>query len=246
MVSARVLVVAIGFASGCDDGPMNFGDRRFVSESIDGRELVPGTRLTIEFHGSAIGAYAGCNSLFGKYHLADGELVSPGLGQTEKGCTSSAGDLAGQEEWFREFLGSSPAYMLDEPHLVLSDDDVTLVLVDDPDRPLESSHWDLRGLLDHGLTYVEAHAWPASLELIAGRMTIVTPCAEGTASYVKSDASIMLDGVTIGDAACADEELAAYDLHMREVLADGRLEWSIRSNELWLQRDAIGLVMFTD
>jgi hypothetical protein len=53
------------------------------------------------------------------------------------------GNIPAQEQWFAELIVSSPDYEIDEPRLVVSDDEVTLVLIDreiaDPDRPWKAA-----------------------------------------------------------------------------------------------------------
>jgi hypothetical protein len=80
------------------------------------------------------------------YELSGGRLALDGyLARTEKGCWTALGDLVAQENWFAAFLEADPYYELDEPRLTLSDDEVTLVMIDraipEPDRPLRRTRW---------------------------------------------------------------------------------------------------------
>lgn len=254
MARGDAIVIALcGLMSCRDDDPESFGDREFRLESIEGYELIPGSDLALRFfHDGELDAWAGCNYLNGRYELSGGKLVTPGyFGQTERGCTTPLGDPYEQDAWFMEFLEADPHYELDEPRLVLSDDVVTIVFLDrevaDPDRTLESSLWAVNGLIDEGFVFAGVHEDPATLELAEGTATIATPCAEGTGRYEIDGASLRLLEVAIDDPMCpADEISPMYDSHMREVLADGTLEWDIEADRLTLMRGDVGLMMRTD
>jgi|JI9StandDraft_1071089.scaffolds.fasta_scaffold83021_2 heat shock protein HslJ len=243
-------VAVVGCAR--DDGTL--GDRDFVSESIEGRSLIPGTRVRLHFFDDgAVNASAGCNAMPGdSYHLADGELVIDSLGITEKGCSGPAGDYHAQDDWLLEFLLSRPSYTLDEPRLVLDDGSVTLVLLDrevaDPDRTLQGRVWRVSGIIDGGFGVVFATDDPSALEFgDDGHVTIVTPCATGSAGYRVDGATIELsDGAIAMPACAADESSPVIDEHMRSVLADGALDHEIDASHLTLMRGDIGLMLRTE
>src|SRR5262245_9979359 len=111
MRSFVVLVLALPLAA-CEDDRHWFGQREFVEESIEGRELVPETELRLRFAGHEIDAYGGCNSAFGSYHLSADKLVLDDLAMLEAGCLSQLGDIPAQEDWFFEFIQASPTYEL--------------------------------------------------------------------------------------------------------------------------------------
>lgn len=250
MTRARLgLLILLG---ACDPAePATLHGREFFSESVEGRELVAGTRIAMRFddeHGFS--ASAGCNSMGSEtYELAEGRLVLGPLSMTEKGCEAP---LHEQDEWLSSFLGSSPAYVLEEPRLTLSDDDVTIVLLDsevaDPDRELQGPIWTVNGLIDGmGVGIGEAPV-DGTLEFRDdGTLAIITPCAPGTADFSVDGTAIALSGVSFDDVACPDDENAVMiDAHMREVLADGALEHEIDAGRLTLMRGDIGLYLTTE
>jgi heat shock protein HslJ len=250
----RVALLCSFAAVGCEHDDGTFGARVFLSESIEGRSLIPGTRVRLHvFDDGAINASVGCNSMRGdSHHLADGELVVDSLGITEKGCSGPAGDYHAQDDWLLEFLLSRPSYTLDEPRLVLDDGTVTLVLLDrevaDPDRPLQGRVWRVSGLVDGGFGIVFATDDPSSLEFgDDGRVTIVTPCATGSAGYLVDGTTIELRDGEIATPACAADEFSPrIDEHMRSVLADGVIDHEIDASHLTLMRGDIGLMLSTE
>lgn len=251
MAIARAMVLTLCSLVSCEGEPMLFGEREFLAESLEGRELIPGLDIQLQFGGEQMSAYAGCNSLSGDYHLSEGKLVTPGLGTTELGCSSSLDTDPGQEEWFIGFLESSPSYALDEPRLVLSDDKVTLVLLDReiaaPDRPLRGTTWEARGFVRDGLVFAPAMAGGTIVFDESGAMSIVTPCATGSASYEADDATVKVVGTMLPSPMCPDEEFATtVDATMREVLNDGSLTYGIRDAMMTLMRDEVGLVLYAD
>lgn len=254
MMSPRVALLCSLAVVGCASDDGTFGDREFLSESIEGRTLIPGTRVRLRFFDDgAVNASAGCNSMSAdSHHLADGELVIGSLGITEKGCSGPAGDYHAQDDWLLDFLQSWPSYTLDEPRLVLDDGAVTLVLLDrevaDPDRTLQGRVWSVSGIIDGSSVGAFPTADPGTLEFgDDGRVTIVTPCATGSAGYHVDGATIELTGSEIAMPACAaDESSPVIDEHMRNVLADGALDHEIDASRLTVMRGDIGLMLRTE
>jgi heat shock protein HslJ len=152
-------VVVLGVLAGCgrgggpgggSDGPS--GDlpegRTFLSTAVVGRDLVPGSRITIGFKDGKLTASAGCNHLFGSAQLDSGRLVVSELGGTEMACEPK---LATQEEWFREFLQAGPRWQLTGDELTLTTSESKIRLMDrrvaEPDKPLVGPRWVLDSLL---------------------------------------------------------------------------------------------------
>lgn len=236
----------------CDDGEAtSLGEREFFSESVEGHELVAGTRVTLRFSDEGgFSASAGCNSMGSDtYELAEGRLVTGPLSSTEIGCDTALHD---QDEWLAAFLAAHPAYVLDEPRLTLSDDEVTMVLVDsevaDPDRSLAGRVWELNGLIDGQSVGFGETPQQATLEFgDDGTLAIMTSCAAGTATFSVDGSTIALSGVSFDTVTCPDDEVSVMiDAHMREVLADGAVEHEIDAGRLTLMRGDIGLSLTTE
>ncbi len=233
-------------AAGCDPEPSSFGEREFQSESVEGHELVPGTLVRMRFRATPeFTANAGCNSIDGRYELVDGRFVAGELAMTAIGCEDG---LHEQDAWLLALLEAEPTYELDEPRLTLSDGVSTIVLLDEevavPDLPLVGTTWEVTGLVD-GDSVGAAGIDMGTLELAAdGTLAFVTPCSEGTGTYVHEGSSLTIDGVTTTDPACPpDESATMVDEHIREVLADGVVEVEIDARQLSISRGDLGLAL---
>ena len=79
-----------GVSSGGLQSSLN--DRTFLSESIEGWTLVPGSEVRISFRNGELSGHAGCNSLSGDYSLQGDTLVMRGFGMTEMGCDAPRHD----------------------------------------------------------------------------------------------------------------------------------------------------------
>lgn len=251
MLRHCALVLLLSALPGCEDDPRYLGHRMFLSESIEGHELVPGYPLRLHFGAEGeLDAYAGCNSMSGSHELSGGRIVTPlYFGSTEKGCSTPAGNLHRQEDWFREFLEADPYYELDEPRLVLSDDEVTIVfleqeiVVPEP-RPLQGTRWWMVAFIRSGFAIPSS---AGSLLFEDGKLSIVTPCASGESRYEVDGARVVLDGTIVGAPACPDGEFVAkFDSDMREVLADGVVDIELDGGSLTVMRGEVGLMLSAD
>ncbi len=247
---ATGLALASALAAACDENePQTFGERRFLSESVEGRELVPGTRISMWFIDDRYALSAGCNAIdVEPYALRGGRLEADWFSITEKGCGAG---LHEQDDWLRAFLETDPAYSLVEPRLTLSHDNVTIVLIDrevaEPDLPLQGQTWRVTGLRDGGL--VRAGDWSAAHLSFSdsGTLSIVTPCSPGAGTFDVVGSTISLRDMDIAPNACPDEEFTVI-LHdyLSRVLADGEVEHRIDANQLTIERGDIGLYLSAD
>jgi heat shock protein HslJ len=104
-----------------------------VSESVEGRVLVPDTEIRLAFTQNALTAYAGCNHLSGPYRLEGNVLRVERLPMTMSAC---AAPRQAQDWWLQQLLLGSPRFQLDGWRLTLSTAD-RLILVD---RKMTSAH----------------------------------------------------------------------------------------------------------
>ena len=138
------LLAACGGSTGVTRGTDGLDGRQFLSQSIDGRMLVPDTQIRLTFDDGTLGASAGCNSLSTAYEVLDDRLVTPGGGMTttDMGCDPPR---HAQDEWLADLLQSTPGLDVDGDTLTLTGAGTIVTLLDrevaDPDRPLLDTPW---------------------------------------------------------------------------------------------------------
>jgi heat shock protein HslJ len=118
--------------------------RAFESTTVEGRDLIAGTTIRLEFAGGEVRFWAGCNTQFAPYRLADATIVTAPLGSTAGGCQQALYD---QDGWIGTFLASRPAVVVDGSTLTISSDDVAITLaeisataaVDEPETTVAGS-----------------------------------------------------------------------------------------------------------
>ena len=72
-------------------------DATFVSTSVAGRDLVPGSTIRVAFEGDSMAVAAGCNTMTGAWELVDGTLAWTGdPAQTMMACEPALSD---QDTW---------------------------------------------------------------------------------------------------------------------------------------------------
>ena len=203
-------------------GPALAG-REFWSTVIQGRALVPGTRVALTFNqDGTLGAGAGCNSMGGTWSL-DGTTLRVEIGQmTEMGCPD---DRFAQDDWLIDWLASGLRATNEADGLILEGAGVTMTLLDrelaDPDRPLEGTTWVLNGLEqgvgDAGFVSSVPSGVHATIRLDGDQLTIDTGCNTGAAS-----ASLDGDMLTVGPLALTkrgcEPDAAEVERMMTEVL----------------------------
>ena len=160
-----LLALAAAPLAGCgssddEEGAGTTGDtaasldgRTFVSTSVRGHELVPGTQISLSFEDGTLGAQAGCNSMGGTYALEGGRLrwnASPAM--TMIGCEPP---LQRQDDWLTALLtGGVTVATPSDGTLVLSGDGVEVTLREGAGRgahaPIVGTRWTLQTIADAG------------------------------------------------------------------------------------------------
>jgi len=121
-----------------------------VTENGEPKALVEGTRLSFSFGDNEVWVSAGCNSMGGSFAMTDeGVLTVTDTMMTEMGCD---GPRHAQDDFVSAFLASSPTLAMGENTITLSNDTVTIELLDrkvaDPDRPIIGTEWEVTGFFD--------------------------------------------------------------------------------------------------
>jgi heat shock protein HslJ len=235
---ALVAVVSMGVACGDGTGSSlraRLQNRGFVSESVEGRTLVAGTRLSISFTDTGVSAVGGCNSFFADFELRGDTLVIGTLGQTGLGCLQPG--VMEQEGWYVTLLGSGPTLALDEPRLVMTAPGTKVTFLDRkivfPDKPLVGTSWVGDGTSNGMVTTVETGSENVTLLLGSdGKIAVDTSCQKGAGAFTSDATSISFGGITYDGAACATATFQRTSDAVRGVLDGSRVTYKISESAL--------------
>lgn len=235
----------------CDIGPApgpSLDDRVFLSDEVTAsgapQPLVAGTRLRLQFHEAPrFSASAGCNTLGGNYSLDGDVFVISDAGQTEIGCDS---ELHAQDDWYFEFLGSSPTLVLDGDALVLEGGDMRIDYLDQevatPDVELVGPTWTVETIIEGEVASASDWASPATLVFGSdGTVTIDTGCNEGASSYTVSNGEITFSGASIGLIACEEDIMRLENAVLAVLNGPQPVTWQITVDRLSLRGPDAGL-----
>ena len=134
---AVAVVTACGTAAAITPTTEGLAGREFWSTAVQGRDLVPDTRVRLVFNGDGtMGASAGCNSMGGTWSL-DGTTLRVRIEQmTEMGCPD---DRFAQDDWLTDWLAGGLSASVEGDELVLTGAGVTMTLLDRETADLEPS-----------------------------------------------------------------------------------------------------------
>lgn len=125
----------------------------FVSTSVEGRELLPGTEVWLSLDEETLAVSGGCNTSFGAYTLDDGTLGwESDPASTMIACSEEETE---QDAWVSDLLATGVAATTDGADLHLASGDVRLVLEREPPVGLETllgRTWSVVGTLTDGTT----------------------------------------------------------------------------------------------
>lgn len=221
---AVAVVTACGTAAAITPAPEGLAGREFWSTAVQGRDLVPDTRVRLVFNpDGTVGASSGCNSMGGTWSL-DGTTLRVRIEQmTEMGCPD---DRFAQDDWLIDWLAGELTMTLRGDELILTGAGVTMTLLDretaDPDQPLEATTWVLNGIElgagNDGVVSSVPSGVRATVQLRGGRLDVDTGCNTGSAT-----AAIDGDTLTIGPLALTkrgcEADASEVERMMTEVVA---------------------------
>src|ERR1700712_5439580 len=130
-----VALVAGALLMGCGSGSSSVSraeleGKSFVSTSVTGHTLVPGTQVALQFTGTQLSAAGGCNTLVGPYRLKNDFLTQTSAAATMMACVSEHGDLAAQEAWLGTFLSNGADVQVDGKSMTLTSGGDTIKLTE--------------------------------------------------------------------------------------------------------------------
>lgn len=207
--------------------------REFLSESVDGYELVDDTIIRLSFDDGALSANAGCNTLFGAYTVVEGQLRAPMLGTTEMGCEM---ELMAQDRWLTDILSLEPRVELDGDTLTLRGaGGATLVFLDrtvaDPDRPIVGTRWVLDGIRTQDAVSTVPEGVIASLTIDdEGAAVVEAGCNRGSAGVEIGDDTLVFGPLALTRMMC---EPGAMDVEAAvTAVLDGEVAYRIDADRL--------------
>lgn len=235
-----IALVGLLVACAAEENPpgVRLSGREFVSESLEGRELVPGTEIRLRFGDTTLSASAGCNSMSGTYEFDGYALMMSSMSMTEIGCEAP---LHEQDEWLVGFLMAHPTTMLTEPRLSLSTEDETLIMIDrelaSPDRPLVGTHWVGSGIGDG--TGVSFGPGSSLITIDFGADGIVeafTGCQNGSGGFTSSATTIVFTDLAFDGEPCTDPNMEQMSDQVLFVLDGSDVSFQIEELELRIER----------
>ncbi len=235
-------LLACGCSGSGEGGPVGgmeaaLRGRTFVSESVEGWQLVAGTEVRLRFRDQELSAGAGCNSINARFSIIDNTLSVPGYGITSMGCGSA---FHAQDEWLVNFLRAKPRLELTEPRLKMTTSSAQMTLLDreiaSPDRPLIGTQWRGDGFSDGNVA-----SGPGSPNITAyfgdnGTVSIATGCQTGTGKYFVDGSKMTFEGFAYDGVACSDPNMQRSHDQVLLVLDGGAVGFEIEEVRLAIHR----------
>jgi heat shock protein HslJ len=244
---AAVLVAACSAGpgssgSGGTAGPGTLEGRTFLSTTVVGHDLVPGSTVRLVFRPNAqLGISAGCNSMGGRYTISGGVLSLADLATTDMACDAP---LMQQDQWIAAFLDGATITVSGDT-LSVRQGDVAMTLLDrvvaDPDRPLESTRWVVDGLISGQAVASVPAGIVADLTISNGRLQVHAGCNTGGGTVEVTSTTITITDLGLTKMACGSDAMS-LERAVTAVLA-GTINYSITAGTLTLTNGGNGLIL---
>jgi len=133
LAALALLVVVTGCspivsATSRDDKAVSLDGTSWTLLYLNGKDLIPGTEITLAVDGDQLSGTAGCNRYFGSVTSADGAPIVGMVGSTEMWCGAPEG-VMDQEMDYLQALGSAVRYTAENDELTLFGADGQALLV---------------------------------------------------------------------------------------------------------------------
>ena len=242
LLAAVVAVAGCSAVGGASPTPAaQLDGRTFLSTSVSGHDLVPGTTVRLSFKDGQLGIEAGCNHMGGRYALEDGRLRIGTMMSTEMGCDPK---LMDQDTWVGQFVGGATV-ALDASALTLANGGVTVHLTDrvvaDPDRPLVGTHWVVDGIVSGDAVSSLRAGVVAGLTFEQDRVAVETGCNSGGGPVTIEATTFTVGPLALTKKACVPETAAVESAVVATL--NGTVGYTIEADRLKLTNGPTGLML---
>lgn len=232
-------------AGGSGVGASELDGRVFASTSITGRQLAPGSDVTLTFTGGQLSANGGCNTLVGAYTFAGGTLKFVDEPQsTMIGCDA---DLMAQDTWLSEWLRAGVTATSAGGQLTLDGAGVTIVLqagsAGGPSGEAGSPEgtWALDTITSGtSASNVPAGVPTPTLQLAGSEVQVFTGCNRGGGTVQVGEATITFSPMRLTMMAC-DGAAGTVEATVTKVL-DGTVPFTVQGARLTTGPEGAALV----
>jgi heat shock protein HslJ len=215
--------------------------RTFLSTSVTGRALVPGTTVRLSFNDGRLGATAGCNQMGGPYTVTADRLTLGSMMSTEMGCDPA---LMAQDGWLSTFLGGASVALAGDA-LTLAKDGVTMNLTDrrvaDPDRPLVGTRWVVDGIIAGNAVSSLPAGVKAALTFEQDRLSVESGCNMGAGPVTINGSTFTVGPLALTRMAC-EPEATKVETAVLEALS-GQIGYTIEADRLTITNGQSGLTL---
>jgi heat shock protein HslJ len=217
--------------------------REFVLERSEGFQAIAGSIVRFTFGSGWLSFHSGCNYQAGPIEFRDGVLMMTVDSTTDALCRSHQE----QDDWLARFLESQPRISFEDDRLTLQNKQAKLSFVDgelaEPDQSLAGLPWTLgEFMVDSRPSPVPTPVRPKVTFFADGSLRILSGCNTASGRWALSSpgaVSLIVDGFT--EEGCSPPQSFA-DEHVRAILRDGEVSFSIDGDRLTLRRDNLSMV----
>jgi len=249
-VKRSIVLVVAGLAlAGCSSAgssaspsaAASLEGRTFLSTSVTGHDLVPGTTVRLQFKEGRLVVNAGCNQIGGAYTVKDGRLQLGSMLSTEMGCDQA---LMTQDGWVGSFLGGATVALVGDS-LTLGNGGVAMNLSDrrvaDPDRPLVGTRWVVDGIIAGDTTSSIPMGVTAALTFTDDRIALEAGCNTGGGPVTIRSSTFAVGPLALTKKACEPSAILV-ETAVLETLS-GQVGFTIEADRLTLTNGQSGLTL---
>ena len=209
---------------------------------MDGKELIPDSKITISFKEDIVSGSAGCNSYRGNFKTENDNLELQKIMNTEMACSPKT--ILIQEADYLKILRSVNKYKINKEILELYINEKSVLIYDfvpqKSDLSLENRNWKLVTFAQNGLAFPPSGKANIHIEFKNGKVKGKAGCNSFNGEYTldssKDGSKLKLENVRNSTKACPDK----YVMENEKVFLDMLLKithFEINENRLYLKTD---------